>query len=78
MSSTESHLGLLVRVVRIAESLFEGDLCCVGNRRRLSAWCLLYKIYPRAGHPLHEYLHQFVAARNTRASAALSELHSTL
>ena len=36
--------------------------------------CLLYEIYHRVDHPINEYLHQFVAARNTRTSAALGEL----
>ena len=40
----------------------------------VSALCLLYKIYHRKEHPLHEYLHHFVAARNTRGSAALCEV----
>ena len=46
----------------------------LGHRRKVSALCLLYKIYHRAAHPLHEYLHHFVAARSTRASVALGEL----
>ena len=36
--------------------------------------CLSYNIYHRADHPLHEYLHNFVAVRNTTASDALCEL----
>ena len=36
----------------------------------LSALCLLSKIYQRVDRPLHEHMHNFVAARNTRASAA--------
>ena len=37
--------------------------------------CSLYKIYHRADHSsLHEYLHHFDAACNTKASAALCEL----
>ena len=35
---------------------------------------VFYKIYHRADHLLHEYLHNFVAACNTRAAAALGEL----
>ena len=31
-------------------------------------------IYYRAGYPLHEYLHHFVATRKTRCLAALREL----
>ena len=35
---------------------------------------LLYKIYHRADRLMHEYLHNFVAARNTSTLAALGEL----
>ena len=38
------------------------------------ALCLLYDIYHRADHALHEYLHHFVAARATRTSVARGEL----
>ena len=31
-------------------------------------------VKPQSGHPMIEYLHHFVAARNTRASVALGEL----
>ena len=74
MSSAESQLSLLDSVVRGAERLYEGKLCCLGQRRKVSALCLLYEIYRKADHPLNEYLHHFVAVRNTRASAALREL----
>ena len=57
-----------------AESLCEGELCCLGHRRKISAMCLLYKLYHRVDHPINQYLKHFVAARNTRASAALGEL----
>ena len=67
-------MSLLDRVVRSAEGLCDGELCCLGHRRRDCALCLLYKIYYRANHPLHEYLHHFVAVRNTRGSVALCEL----
>ena len=50
MSSTESHLGLLDSIVRSAERLCEDELCCLGHRK-VSALCLLYKIYHRV-HPL--------------------------
>ena len=43
-------------------------------RKNVRALSLLYEIYPREDHPLHEYLHHFVATSNTRASAALCEL----
>ena len=45
-----------------------------GHRRKVSTLCLLYKIYHRVGHPINVHLNYFVAARNTRASAALDEL----
>ena len=74
MSSVESHLGLLYSVVRIAEGLCEGELCCLGYRRKVSALCFLYKIYHRVDHPMNEYLNPFIATLNTRVSAALSKL----
>ena len=74
MSSAESHLGLLDCIVRAAERLWEGELCCLGHRRKGIAMCLLYKIYHRADHFMNGYLNHFAAARNTRTSAALSEL----
>ena len=41
--------------------------------------CLVFALrdlsqYHRADHPLHEYLHYFVAAHNARVTAALGEL----
>ena len=36
--------------------------------------CLLNNIYHRVDHPMNEYLNHFVAACNTRASAALCEV----
>ena len=74
MSFTESHLGLLDRIFRSAERLCEGELCCLGHRRKVSALCLLYEIYYRVDHPMNEYLKHFVAVRNTRPSATLDEL----
>ena len=52
---------------------------CV-KRRKVSALslCLPYEIYHRVDHPMNEYLNQFVAARNTRALAALGELALTI
>ena len=44
------------------------------HRKKVSALCLFYKIYHRVNHPMKEYLKQFVAARNIRASVALGEL----
>ena len=51
----------------------ECELCYLGHRRRANALCLLYNIYHRAAYHLHEYLHYFVATRNTITSAALTE-----
>ena len=70
MSSTESHLSLLDSVFRSAESLCEGELCWLG----LCTLCLLYMIYHRSDHPLHEYLHYFIASRNNGDSIAPCEL----
>ena len=69
-----SHLSLLDRVVLSAERFCENELCYLRHRRKVRPSCLLYKIYHRAGHPLHEYLQDFIAAYNTRDSAALCEL----
>ena len=45
-----------------------------GTEGRSVPLCLLYKIYHRADHTLHDNLHRFIAACNTRASAALCTL----
>ena len=74
MSSAESHLGLLESFVRSAERLCEGELGCLAHRRKVSALCLLYKIYHKSDHPMNVYTSHFVAARNTRASSAIDEL----
>ena len=74
MSSAESHLGLLDSIVRNAEWLCEGELCCLRHRIKISALCLLYEIYRRVDNSMNEYLNRFMAARNTKASAALGEL----
>ena len=50
-----------------------GELCCLGHRRKGSAFCLIYKIYHRLNHPMSEYLRNLVAACNTRAAATLDE-----
>ena len=42
--------------------------------RKSSSLCLFYEIYHRMDNLMDEYLNNFVAARNTRASAALGEL----
>ena len=74
MSSAGFHLSLPDSIVRSAERLHDGKLHCLGNRKTVSAFCLLYEIYHRANPPVNEYLHHFVAARNLRASPALCEL----
>ena len=73
MSSLESHLSLLNRVLRSAERFREGEFF-VWDTEGDSDMCLLCKIYHRVDYPLHEYLHHFVAARTTKVSAALGEL----
>ena len=45
----------------------------VWGTKRLAP-CVCSEIYHRVDHPMNEYLNHFVAARNTRASAALCEL----
>ena len=72
MSSEESHWGLVDSIGHSADRLCEGNLCCLQHRRKVSAW--LYKIYHRVDHPMNESLKNFVAARNTRVSAALCKL----
>ena len=54
--------------------LCESELYCLGHRRKVSALCFLNKIYHRVNQPMNENLNHFVAARNARNSAALSEL----
>ena len=67
--------GLLNSVICSAERLYEGELCYLGHRMKLNAFSLLYNIYHRMNSfPMNEYLHHFVATRNTRTSAALVEL----
>ena len=64
-------MGFLETIVRSAERLCEVELCCLGDRRKVSALYFLFKIYHRVDHPMNEYLKHFVAARNTSASPAL-------
>ena len=52
----------------------ESKLCCLEHRRKVNIWYWIYKIYHRADYPMHKSLHNFVAARNTKDSAALGEL----
>ena len=67
----ESHLGLLASIVRSAEMLCEGELCCVGRRRKVCASSLHYEIKYSLDHSMNEYLKHFVEGRHTRATAAL-------
>ena len=67
-------MGSLDSIVRSAERLCEGEICCSEYRRKVSALCLLYKINHRENHPLNGYLNHFVAARNTKTSTALGVL----
>ena len=73
MSSAESLWGLLGSVVHSAVRSGEGELCCLGHKRKASALYLLHRLYHRVEHPTNEYLHHFIAARNAKASAALGE-----
>ena len=74
MSSDDSYLSLLDIVIRSAEGCVSVNFVVLWHRRIVSDLYLLNKIYHRADHPLHEYLHHFVAARNTRGSVVLCEL----
>ena len=58
-------------IVCSAERLCEDELCCLGHRIKVSGLCFLYKSYHRINHSMNENLNHLVAARNTRASAAL-------
>ena len=62
MSSAKSNLGLQDSVLYSAERLREGEFCCLEYRKNDNALCLMYKIYNRADHSMHENLHYFVAA----------------
>ena len=66
-------ISLLNGIVRHVEMLNKSKFCCLGYRRKVSALCLLYKIYHRVHHTMKQYPKPFVVARNTRASAALGE-----
>ena len=45
---------------RSTERLCEGELYCLGHRRKVSSLCLLYKVYHRVDHPMKKYLKQFL------------------
>ena len=61
MSSSKSHLGLLRSIVRSVEKLCEGEVCCLGNRKKVSALCVLDKIYHRVDYHLNKYLNNSIA-----------------
>ena len=73
MSSAESHLNLLDRVVYSAERLCEGEFF-LWYRRKIITLGLLYAIYHRLEHPMNEYLKHLVATRTAGASADLCVL----
>ena len=69
MSTVESHLGLLVSIVRSVKILCWDELCCLRHKSKVSDLFLLYKIYYRVGHPMNEQsasfscnLYHFLAA----------------
>ena len=74
ISSAESHLGLLDSIVCSAERLCDDELCCLGHRKKVRVLCLLCRIYHSVDQPMNEHLSHFVAARNTKASAAPGKL----
>ena len=71
MSSAKSDLDLPDSMVHSVERMCEGFF--FGHRRKVMDLCLLCKICQGVNHPMNEYLKNFVAARNTRPSAALGE-----
>ena len=72
MLSAESYLGLLDSIVRSVERLCESELLFGAQKERQ---CLVFSllVYHRVDHSMNEYPNKFVAARNTRAFAALGE-----
>ena len=67
-------MGLLENIVYSEEMFCEGRLCCLGYRRKVNSLYLLQEIDYSMYHPTNEYLNNFVAALNTRASAAPEQL----
>ena len=41
MSTAEAYLGLFDSIVRSVEKSCEGELCCLGPRRKFNALCFL-------------------------------------
>ena len=62
MSSVESHLDLQDSVVCSAERLCKEKVCCLEHRRKVSALCLLYKIYHRVDRTMNEHLNLFCSS----------------
>ena len=54
MSSAKSHLVLQDSIVHRAEKLCEREFCYLRHREKVSALCLLYKIYRRVDHSIYE------------------------
>ena len=69
-------MSLLDSTVRSAERLSECELCCLGHRKKISALCFVYNIWHSVDYPMNDYLNQFIAVRNTRASADLGKFAS--
>ena len=82
MSSAESQFCLLDSLVRRAERLCEGELCCFGLRRMVSALSWLYKIYHRVNLCMNEYLNDalssFKSAMNLCLLGALLDFFESL
>ena len=61
---------LLDKVVCTAETLCESDLCCLELRHKVSALCMLYKIYSNEAYPLCSQLTLPVPVHTTYAAVA--------
>ena len=72
-SACQSHLSLVDRVARCAESLCGGvGVGDLGHRRNVGLLSMLYKIYFNPTHPLRDSLPaRFVPTRATRRAEAL-------
>ena len=75
MSPAESYLNLLNSVVCSEERLYKGELLVWGTEGKLERFVCSIKFFHIVDRPINEYLHQFVASRNSRSSAALGKLH---
>ena len=75
MSSAESDLGLLYWLVLFAvQKGFVRVKCVVWSTEERVGPCVSSVGITRVENHMHDYLHHFVAALNTRVLAALSEL----